>query len=133
MFNLGKEKRIANKIREMLNKRGFVVKMKISKKTKSVYLKIDNGACPTIRISDHKNYKTNSKFNVIKNYEGKRFELHNGKTRIFYNFNMLGRLIADVENERSNIILKYGYTRYKTIRDRKIYNNNYYICSRQAA
>lgn len=132
MFNLGKEKRVANKIREMLYKRGFIVKTKISKKTKSVYLKIDNGACPTIRISDHKNNRTNSKFNVIKNYEGKRFELHNGKTRIFYNFNMLGRLIADVENERSNMILKHGYTRYKTIRDRKIYNDNY-ICSKQAA
>ena len=78
MFKISKEKRMANKIKEMLYRRGFKVETKISKNTKSVYLKIDNGACPTIRISDHKNNKTRSKFNVIKNYEGKRREYCNG-------------------------------------------------------
>lgn len=132
MFNLSKEKRIANKIKEMLYKRGFTVETKLSKNSKSVYLKIDNGACPSIRISDHKNNKTQSKFNVIKNYEGKRFELYNGKAKIFYNFNMIGKLIADVECERSNMILKHGYAKYKSIRDRKNYYSNY-ICNNQAA
>lgn len=125
MFNLSEEKRIANEIRNMLYKRGFKVETKLSKNSKSIYLKIDNGACSSIRISDHKNNKTKSKFNVIKNYEGKRFGLYNGKSKIFYNFNMIGRLIADVECERSNIILKHGYAKYKSIRDRKNYYYNY--------
>lgn len=132
MFKIGKEKRIANKIREMLYRRGFKVEMKISKNTKSVYLKIDNGACSTIRISDHKNFKTRSKYNVIKNYEGKRREFKNGGTKMFYNFHMIANLISDVECERSNKILKQGYSKYKSIRDKEDLSN-YYIYNRQAA
>lgn len=132
MFNLSKEKRMANKVKEMLYKRGFIVETKLSKNSKSVYLKIDNGACPSIRISDHKNNKTKSKFNVIKNYKGKRFELYNGKSKMFYNFNMISRLIVDIECERSNMILKHGYAKYKTIRDRKK-DYSSYITSNQAA
>lgn len=132
MFKISKEKRMANKIKEMLYRRGFKVETKISKNTKSVYLKIDNGACPTIRVSDHKNNKTRSKFNVIKNYEGKRREYCNGGTKMFYNFHMLATLIADVECERSNKILKHGYSKYKAIRDRKELSN-YYIYNKQAA
>ncbi len=132
MFKISKEKRMANKIREMLYKRGFKVEMKISKNTKSVYLKVDNGACSTIRISDHKNFKTRSKYNVIKNYEGKRREFYNGGTKMFYNFHMIANLIADVEGERSNKILKQGYSKYKSIRDKEDLSN-YYIYNRQAA
>lgn len=132
MFKINKERRIADKIRNMLYKRGFKVDIKIAKNTKSVYLKIDNGACATIRISDHKNSTTRSKFNVIKNYEGKRRVYCNGFTRMFYNFHMLGSLIADVEAERSNKILKYGYTKYRAIRDNKDLSE-YYIYNKQVA
>ena len=125
MFIMSKEKRIANQIREMLYKRGFKVETKFSKNTKSVYLVIDNGACSSIRISDHKNYKNNSKYNVIKNYQGKKTEFSNGKTKIFYNFHMIGRLIADVDSERSNKILRYGYRNYKVIRDKEKMSENY--------
>ena len=57
-----KEKNLGNKIKNMLLKRGFIVDMDISKKTGSIYLKIDNGACGTIRISNHRNDKARSKF-----------------------------------------------------------------------
>ena len=132
MFKISKERRIADKIRNMLYKRGFRVDVKIAKNTKSVYLKVDNGACSTIRVSDHKNSKTRSKFNVIKNYEGKRRVYHKGVTRMFYNFHMLGILMADIETERSNKILKYGYTKYKAIRDNKDLSE-YYIYNKQVA
>lgn len=132
MFRINKEKKTANKIREMLHRRGFKVDMKVSKNTKSIYLTIDNGACSSIRISDHKNYRTTSKFNVIKNYEGKRREYYNRKTKMFYNFHMVGTLIADVEAERSNKILRYGYAKYKAIRDKESLSK-YYIYNKQAA
>ncbi len=132
MFRINKEKRIANQIREMLYKRGFKVETKFSKNTKSVYLILDNGACSTIRISDHINYKNKSKYNVIKNYQGKKTEYSNGKIKIFYNFHMIGRLIADIESERSNKILRYGYRNYKTIRDKEDLSQNY-IFYKQAA
>ena len=45
---------------------------------------------------------------------------------MFYNYGMIGRLIADVEIERSNKIIKYGYSNYKKTRDRELFND-YYI------
>jgi len=50
MLRLNKENRIANKIKGLLNKKGFIVRTQYSKNTKSVYLTIDNGACGVIRI-----------------------------------------------------------------------------------
>lgn len=119
---LSKEKRMAKRIKEMLNKRGFIVTIQVSKNTNSVYLKIDNGACGKIRISDHKNNLTNCKFNMIKNYNGKRSEYSNRVFKKYYNYNGIGRLIADIEIERADSIAKYGYYKYRTIRDKE---NNY--------
>ena len=100
----------------LLNKRGFIVEIRASKHSKSLYLKLDNGACPGIRISDHKKTfkdKTNFKFNVIKNYNGIRNEFNNGNILKFYNYNSIGRLICDIETERSSKIIKYGYEDYR--------------------
>lgn len=116
---INKEKKVAKKIKEMLNKRGFIVDMQVSKRTKSIYLKVDNGASGRIRISDHKNKLTRSKFNVIENYKGKRSEYSNNIFKKYYNFNNLAALITDIEIERSNFIIMYGYTNYKMIRDKK--------------
>lgn len=123
MINFKKEKRIANKIRNILNKRGFIVEIQYSTKSKSIYLNIDHGACDGIRVSDHKNNKTKYKFNMIKNYRGKRSEITNGQIKKFYNFNSIGRLVTDIEIERSNKIIKFGYTNYKRIRDKENYLN----------
>lgn len=131
MLKNSKEKKLANKIKGMLNKRGFIVKIEVSKKTRSVYLKIDNGACPSIRISDHKNNKTKAKFNMIKDYQGRRIEFSNCQIKMFYNFHMVGRLVADMEKERSNRILQYGYSNYKKTRDKSI-TENYFIYSKAA-
>ena len=123
---LSKERKMAKKIKLMLNKRGFIVDVKPAKGTKSVYLKLDNGACPGIRISNHKNKKTNYCFNMINNYTGARTEFSNGQTKHFYNFNSVGRLISEVERERSNKIIKYGYSNYIRKRNKEtiVYNYN---------
>ena len=124
MFRISKEKRIAKKIKEMLNERGFIVNMHVSKRTRSVYLKIDNGACGKIRISDHKNNLTSCKFNVIKNYNGKRYEYTNG---------VLKKIVLDVEIERANIITQYGYNSYKKMRDKQKNFNVHINFERKAA
>ena len=123
---LSKERKMAKKIKLMLNKRGFIVDVKPAKGTKSVYLKLDNGACPGIRISNHKNKKTNYCFNMINNYNGARTEFSNGQLKHFYNFNSVGRLISEVERERSNKIIKYGYSNYIKKRNKEtiVYNYN---------
>lgn len=127
-----KEKIIAKQIKELLHKRGFIVETRSSKKTKSIYLKLDNGACPEIRISDHKNDKSKAKFNMIKNYIGKRNEYINGQSKKYYNYQMIARLVSDVELERSNRIIKFGYSNYKNIRDKNNYTI-YYIYNKNVA
>lgn len=124
MLRINKEMRMANKIKGLLSKRGFIVKMRVSKNTKSVYLKIDNGACGVIRISDHNKLKTPFKFNVIRNYSGRRRELINGKTINYYNYNTIARLVADLEVERSNKVINCGYSNYRKIRDGLNHNRN---------
>lgn len=119
MFKFKKEKRLADRIVSILNKRGFIVELQYSKKSNSIYLILDNGACPGIRISDHRNDYNKYKFNVIRNYVGKRSEYINGQIKSFYNFKSIGRLIMDVESERSTRIIKFGYSNYRKIRDKK--------------
>lgn len=125
MGKVSEEKKVADKVKARLYEKGFKVYYQFSKNTKSIYLKVDNGACCSIRISDHKNYKTRSKFNMIKNYKVKRTNYKNGIQKRFYNFNMLDSLISDVEAERANKIFSYGYIKYKSIRDKNtFYNDN---------
>lgn len=124
MLMINKEKRLANRIKNILNRRGFMVEIQNSRNTKSIYLKLDNGACNGIRISNHVNHKTNYKFNVIKNYKGKRSEFTDGKLKVFYNYNSIGKLITDIETERSNKIINFGYANYKRIRDKE--KTNYF-------
>lgn len=119
MFKFKKEKRLADRIVSILNKRGFIVELQYSKKSNSIYLILDNGACPGIRISDHRNDYNKYKFNVIRNYVGKRSEYINGQIKSFYNFKSIGRLIMDVESERSTRIIKFGYSNYRKTRDKK--------------
>lgn len=125
MLRLKKERKLANKITNMLNRRGFIVEMQFSKRSNSIYLILDNGACPGIRISDHRNDYSKYKFNVIKNYIGKRSEYFNGQVKTFYNFKSIGKLIMDVESERSTRIIKFGYSNYIKIRDKKNFEDSY--------
>lgn len=119
MFKFKKEKRLADRIVNILNKRGFIVEIQHSKRSNSIYLILDNGACPGIRISDHRNDYNRYKFNVIRNYVGKRNEYINGQVKSYYDFKSIGRLIMEVETERSNRIVKFGYSNYRKIRDKK--------------
>lgn len=121
---MNKEKRLAKKIKELLNKRGFIVKDHCSKSSKSIYIKIDNGAIPVIRISDHKRLNDdNCKYNVIRNYKGSKNEFINGKMKKYYNHSSIGRLITDIELERNAKILSMGYSKYKNILRGKKTNN----------
>lgn len=122
---INKERKMARKIKLILNKRGFIVDVKPAKRSRSVYLKLDNGACPGIRISNHKNNKTNYCYNMINNYCGARTEYCNGQIKHFYNFSSVGRLISEIERERSNKIIKYGYSNYIRKRNNETINYKY--------
>lgn len=128
---ISKEKKMGKKVKTLLNQRGFIVDMKCSKHTNSVYLRLDNGACRGIRISDHKKiskYKSSYKYNVINGYQGARCKIIGGQLNYYYNFNNIGRLVSNIETERASKIIKYGYSNYRKIRDRQLdYNTINYI------
>lgn len=121
---INKEKRLAKKVTMLLNKRGFIVKQHSSRTSKSIYLKIDNGAIPAIRISDHKRLNAdNCKYNIIKNYKGPKNEIIKGKIKKYYRYNNLGRLVTDIELERNSKIMSIGYSKYKNILEGKKTSN----------
>lgn len=132
---MNSEKKTAKKIINLLNKRGFMVKQHSSRTSRSVYIKIDNGLIPSIRISDHKRYNNdNCKFNIVKDYEGPRLELINGKVKKYYKYNHLARLVTDIEIERNNKILTIGYSRYRKMQtnNKKIRKNYFKPCIKVA-
>lgn len=121
---INKEKRLAKKVTMLLNKRGFIVKQHRSRTSKSIYLKIDNGAIPAIRISDHKRLNAdNCKYNIIKNYKGPKNEIIKGKIKKYYHYNNLGRPVTDIELERNSKIMSIGYSKYKNIHEGKKTSN----------
>ena len=117
---MNKEKKMAKRIVQFLNKRGFIAREHHSKTSKSIYIKIDNGAIPVIRVSDHKRVNgDNCKYNVIKDYKGPQYEVINGKIKKYYTFKNLARLVTDIELERHNKIMSLGYSKYKNILEGK--------------
>ena len=70
----------------------------------------------------------------MENYRqiGKRNEYINGQSKKYYNYQMIARLVSDVELERSNRIIKFGYSNYKNIRDKNNYTI-YYIYNKNVA
>lgn len=67
---------IANILIDSLHKKGFKLMEYKSNTSKSIYLKLDYGACYSIRISDHqsKKKKLNYRYNIITNYKGPRYK-----------------------------------------------------------
>lgn len=126
---MNKEKKMAKRIVQFLNKRGFIAKEHQSRTSKSIYIKIDNGAIPVIRISDHKRFNSdNCKYNVIRNYKGPNYEIVKGKMKNYYTFKNIAKLITDIELERHNKIMSLGYSRYRNILEgKKISGNNKYL------
>ncbi|MCI9063459.1 MAG: hypothetical protein HFJ17_02500 [Clostridia bacterium] len=114
-----REKIIANRVRKILNKKGFLVQVKQSKSSNSIYLRLDNGACEGVRISDHRNDKANYKFNIINGYAGRKSKVVKGKQKRYYNFNLTNKAIHDIEIERANRIINFGYESYKRARDNR--------------
>ncbi len=105
---------VSNKLIKSLKEKGFKIHRYYAKTTKSVYLKLDYGVCCGIRISDHKGKKKyRYKFNLIKQYKGKKQINDRGYTRLFYDYSNTKELIEDVQNEKATKINKYGLNNYQ--------------------
>ena len=105
---------ISDKIIKALKEKGFQINKYYAKKTKSIYLKLDYGACCGVRISDHKGIeKYKYKFNVLKQYTGPKEIKDRGIDRWFYDYNNTEELINDIQNEKETKINKYGLNNYR--------------------
>ena len=108
------EMKVASKLTDKLANNGIKVNIYLSKTSKSVYLKLDYGACGGIRISDHKGKKKYKyMFNVLKNYKGPKIVKEEKYTRFFYNYDNAEKLVQNVQDVKKHKLEQYGSERYK--------------------
>lgn len=104
---------LADKLCFLLLDHNFVVHRYDSHSTNSIYLKLDYGACGSIRISDHEGFShLNYRWNIgphIKNKKTERGRYY----RSFYNSRKWPCLIQDVVNERGKRQAVKGSYSYK--------------------
>lgn len=76
---------LADEIQRALLERGFTVHRYDAYSSSSVYLKLDYGACGSIRVGDHKGYRhLHYMWNIGTWIERQRHENHKVKPRHFY-------------------------------------------------
>lgn len=113
-LNKKQERKIARILAKELIQKGYLVHEHYAKTTKSIYLKLDYGACCGIRISDHNGKKKyRYKFNLIKQYNGPKVINDRGYIRLFYNYKNIKELLNDVDFEKKQKINKYGLLKYR--------------------
>lgn len=91
-----------------LKKHGFVIQRYDAHSTESIYLKLDYGLAYTIRISGHEG-KGHLKYtyNLIKNYQGRRFVKDGMIWRQYYSFSELNYLIDSILKNRTWVKRNY--------------------------
>lgn len=103
----------AKYIQDILLEQGFVIHRYDAYSTNSIYLKLDYGACHSIRISDHKGKEYLSyKYNIIKNCSSLGWRKDkNGKWRFTCSTNKLqiDNLIKIILSDRLQIKAFYDY------------------------
>lgn len=108
----GKLAELADEIQVELVKRGFTVHRYDAFTSKSVYLKLDYGACGSIRISDHRGYKhLHYMWNIGTWIERQRHENHRVKPRHFYPVADAGAMVEAICALRESRIAADDYER----------------------
>lgn len=103
---------IADEIISRLKSVGFSIRRYDSYSTNSIYLKLDNGVCNSIRISDHrgKDY-LEYRYNLL-TYTDTHLDTKGKYLRYYYNIDdylfMVDRIIYD----RQDKIMRYGANNY---------------------
>lgn len=109
-------KEFADKLVGLLKGYGFIVQRYDAKSSHSIYIKLDWGACYTIRISDHESKKHWLKYrfnvNVKSKEQNKRVVNDRGFERVYYTGSMLQALLADIRDTRMRKKM-YGEAHYR--------------------
>lgn len=108
----GKFAELADEIQTELVRRGFTVHRYDAFTSQSVYLKLDYGACGSIRISDHRGYRHLSyMWNIGTWIECERHENHKIKPRHFYPADSTATLLEAICALRESRIAADDYER----------------------
>lgn len=100
---------MADKMCDLLLKKGFIIQRYDSHGTNSIYLKLDYGMCNSIRISDHEGkahlkYKYNLRADINHDY----YNPHDFVIRYYVSFKHYERLIKHIEDDRWSKYEKCG-------------------------
>lgn len=98
--------KVADELQARLIARGFTIHRYDAFSSDSVYLKLDYGACGSIRISDHKGYKHLSyMWNIGTWIIRERHEIHEVRPRHFYPVGSMSAMveaICDLRDRRQS-------------------------------
>ncbi|MBN6205560.1 AAA family ATPase [Ralstonia pickettii] len=105
---------MAEYVVESLLEFDFIVQRYDSYSSKSIYLKLDYGVCNSIRISDHKGKKyLKYRYNLLSDRTGVNRHNNGEYPRNFYGFDHVETLLSDIQEDKSEKLMKYGSDRYK--------------------
>ncbi len=105
-------KSMGDEIISVLNMHGFVIQRYDSLSTDSLYLKLDYGACNSIRIADHKGKEhLKYRYNLLKDSK-QRVAKDDGLPRYYYPYEQLKALIDQILKDRNAKLSMYGKKRY---------------------
>ena len=121
-----KFKVLADDIQAELLRRGFVVHRYDAYSSQSVYLKLDYGACGSVRVSDHPGYKhLHYMWNIGTWIDSEQHENHKVKARHFYPVGSVEKMVGDICGLREYRKAHLDYSRrvemgkYRKEHDRK--------------
>lgn len=89
--------KVAHELQTKLIERGFTIHRYDAFSSNSVYLKLDYGACGSIRISDHKGYKhLHYMWNIGTWIDQERHENHEVRPRHFYPVESMAEMVEAI-------------------------------------
>lgn len=112
-------KQLADQIARALVEEGFTVHRYDAEKTDSVYLKLDWGACNTIRISDHAGYMHIKYRYNIGTWIEEPMQTEDTLLRFFYPVDQAERLICRCIEDRDARERWLGTDGYRKVKDKK--------------
>ena len=109
-------KELASRLAQRFVDEGFIVHRYDAYSSKSVYLKLDYGACCSIRISDHPGYKhLKYRYNIGSNIEQIKHDESGEYPRHYYPTSKSEKMIGRILHDRDYRIKKYGEDGYRKI------------------
>lgn len=111
-------KKLADSLADELIANGFRVHRYDAYSSKSVYLKLDCGACNSIRISDHKGYRHLKYRYNIGSWIKKRRSENDTYPRHYFPVNDASALVRRIVRDRDAKIKRFGIDQYRSfVRD----------------